>query len=292
MRFGSLEAGGTKMVMGILNENMQILRSTTCLTRTPEETMPDILDFFEGEHLDAVGIATFGPVNLNENSSEYGNITSTPKLAWRNFPLYRTMVDTLKVPCLVDTDVNAAALAEATYGAARNLNNCLYITVGTGIGGGLLCEGKLVHGMLHPEWGHIPLSRHEDDPLTRGICPYHTLCLEGLASGPSIQNRWGVPANELLEDHRAWDLEAFYLAQLCVTALMTVSTERIILGGGVMNQSVLFPKIREKLSEMLGGYLQHPRIENLEELVCPPALTPNSGLIGGALLAKKAYEST
>ena len=179
MRFGSLEAGGTKMVMGILNENMQILRSTTCLTRTPEETMPDILDFFEGEHLDAVGIATFGPVNLNENSSEYGNITSTPKLAWRNFPLYRTMVDTLKVPCLVDTDVNAAALAEATYGA-RNLITA-YITVGTGIGNGLLCEIACTR-YTPPRVGTYTPIRHRDDPST-GAAPYHTLCLEGLASG-------------------------------------------------------------------------------------------------------------
>ena len=138
MRYGALEAGGTKMVMGILNERMEIIRSTACATRAPEETMKDILSFFEGEQLDAMGIATFGPVNLDKNSEDYGSITSTPKLAWRNYPLYKTIKDALNVPTLVDTDVNAAALAEATMGAAKGLENILYVTVGTGIGGGLL----------------------------------------------------------------------------------------------------------------------------------------------------------
>ncbi|MDO5022074.1 MAG: ROK family protein [Eubacteriales bacterium] len=288
MRYGALEAGGTKMVMGVLNENMEVVRSTACPTRPPDETMEDILAFFEGEKLDAMGIATFGPVNLDMDSPEYGNITSTPKLAWRDYPLYKTIKEALNVPTLVDTDVNAAALAEATMGAAKGLKNILYVTVGTGVGGGLLLDGKLVHGMLHPEWGHIPLSRAEDDPLQRGICPYHALCLEGLASGPAIQSRWATPAKEIPVDHRAWDLESYYLAQLCVTALMTVSVERIILGGGVMHQETLFPKIRAQVKDMLGGYLQHPRVENLEELIVPPALYPDSGLIGAGLLAKAA----
>ncbi|MGI6215617.1 MAG: ROK family protein [Christensenellales bacterium] len=290
MRYGALEAGGTKMVMGILNERMEIIRSTACATRAPEETMKDILSFFEGEQLDAMGIATFGPVNLDKNSEDYGSITSTPKLAWRNYPLYKAIKDALNVPTLVDTDVNAAALAEATMGAAKGLENILYVTVGTGIGGGLLVGGRLVHGMLHPEWGHIPLSRSKDDPLQRGICPYHALCLEGLASGPSIQARWGMPAKDIPEDHMAWDLESYYLAQLCITALMTVSVERIVLGGGVMHQEVLFPKIRAQFKEMLGDYLQHPMIERLDELIVPPALYPNSGLVGAGLLAKNALQ--
>lgn len=285
MRLGSLEAGGTKMVMGVMDESMKILRSSSCPTRMPEETMKDVLSFFEGEELDAFGIATFGPVDLHPESPSYGNITTTPKLAWRNFPLMKSLQDALNVPCTIDTDVNAAALAEARIGAAAGLKNCLYLTIGTGIGGGLLSEGNLVHGLVHPEWGHLVLSRREDDPMTRGVCPYHPICAEGLASGPSMQARWGMPASELPDDHRGWDLEAYYLAQICMTALLTVSSERIILGGGVMHHTALFPMIHQHLSQMLGGYVVSPAVNDLASLVCAPALYPNSGLIGGALLA-------
>lgn len=285
MRLGALEAGGTKMVMGVMDENMKILRSSSCPTRMPDETMRDVLAFFEGEALDAFGIATFGPVDLNPSSPGFGSITSTPKLAWRDFPLMQTVRDALKVPCAIDTDVNAAALAEARLGAAGGLSNCLYLTIGTGIGGGLLAEGRLVHGLVHPEWGHLLLSRREDDPMTRGVCPYHAICAEGLASGPSMQARWGVPASELPDDHRGWDLEAYYLAQVCMTALLTVSSERIILGGGVMHHTALFPMIHQHLSQMLGGYIVSPAVSDLSTLVCAPALYPNSGLIGAALLA-------
>lgn len=276
------------MVMGIADENMNILRSYSCPTRTPEDTVKDILSFFENEDISAMGIATFGPVDLHPHSPTYGCITSTPKLAWRNYPLLKTLQDTLKVPCSIDTDVNAAALAEATFGAAKGLKNCLYITVGTGIGGGLLCEGKLVHGLMHPEWGHVLLARREDDPMQRGVCPYHANCAEGLASGPSMQTRWNLPASEMPDEHRAWDLEAYYIAQLCLTALMTVSSERIILGGGVMNRTTIFPLIRKHLSQLLGGYLVSEKMQDLDTLICPPALAPNSGLLGGALLAKNA----
>jgi len=285
MLLGTLEAGGTKMVMGIADESMKMLRTFSCPTRSPEETMKDVLGFFENEKIDAMGIATFGPVDLNLSSPTYGSLTNTPKLAWRDFALYKTIRDALSVPCAIDTDVNAAVLAEVSFGAAQGLQNCLYLTVGTGIGGGLMCEGSLVHGMIHPEWGHIPLNRSEDDPLTRGVCPYHAVCAEGLASGPSMQTRWAMPASDLPEDHRAWDLEAFYLAQICLTALLTVSTERIILGGGVMHHTALFPMIRTHLNHMLGGYLMHERIKDLDSLVVPADLYPNSGLIGGALLA-------
>ena len=288
MLLGTLEAGGTKMVMGIADGSMKMLRTSSCPTRSPEETMKDVLAFFENEKLSAMGIATFGPVDLDVSSPSYGSLTNTPKLAWRDFPIYKTIRDALNVPCAIDTDVNAAVLAETSFGAARGLNNCLYLTVGTGIGGGLLCEGNLVHGMIHPEWGHIPLARREDDPLTRGVCPYHAVCAEGLASGPSMQTRWAMPAGDLPDDHRAWDLEAYYLAQICLTALMTVSTERIILGGGVMHHAELFPMIRSHLNHMLGGYLMHPRIRDLDTLIVPAELYPDSGLIGGALLASRA----
>ena len=288
MRLGSLEAGGTKMVMGVLDGEGNILKQASCATRLPDETLHDILAFFEGERLDAMGIATFGPADLQPASPTYGHITHTPKLAWRGFPLLRSIQDALNVPCGIDTDVNGAVLAEATMGAAKGLKNAVYFTVGTGIGGGLLSEGRLVHGLIHPEWGHTVVCRHPDDPLTRGTCPSHGNCVEGYANGPSIQTRWAVPAQDLPPDHRAWELEAWYLAQLCQNAMMTVSPERIILGGGVMQQQGLFARVRATLKELLGGYLESPAIDDLDTYVVPPALAPNSGLIGGALLAKAA----
>lgn len=286
MRLGALEAGGTKMVMGLTDGSGQILRSGSCQTRLPEETLPEILAFFEGEELDAFGIASFGPLDLNPDSPDFGSLTNTPKLAWRGFPLLREIRDALKVPCAIDTDVNGAVLAEIEQGAAKDLRNCLYLTIGTGIGGGLMSEGKLVHGLIHPEWGHIVLSRHPEDPLTRGICPYHENCAEGLASGPSIQTRWAMPAQELPDDHFGWELEAYYLAQVCVTALMAVSPERILLGGGVMHHEALFPMIRKHLTRLLGGYLSSPVLKDMDSFIVPPKLYPNSGLVGAALLAR------
>lgn len=286
MLLGALEAGGTKMVMGLADETGRILRSMSCQTRLPDETLAEILAFFEGEKLSAFGIASFGPLNLDRQSEGFGSMTNTPKLAWRNYPLLRRIEDALKVPCAIDTDVNGAVLAEVALGAAQGLQNCLYLTIGTGIGGGLMSEGQLVHGLIHPEWGHIPLPRHPEDPLKRGVCPYHPACAEGLASGPAMQARWALPAQELPDNHQAWPMEAWYLAQVCMTAMMTVSPQRIILGGGVMQHAPLFPLIREELRRLLGGYLSSPQLEDLDSYIVPPALQPNSGLIGAALLAK------
>ena len=291
MLLGSLEAGGTKMVMGLLDEKGGILRSGNCATRQPEETMQDILAFFASERIDAMGIATFGPVDLREGSPTFGAITNTPKLAWRGYPLYDKIKEALSVPCGIDTDVNGAVLAEATFGAAKGLKNALYLTVGTGIGGGLLSEGRLVHGLIHPEWGHTLVAPHPEEPMQRGVCPYHAHCAEGYASGPAMQSRWAAPAQELPENHRAWDLQAYYLAQVCHNALMTVSPERILLGGGVMHQSSLYARIRTHLTALLGGYLSSPALQDMDSFITAPALYPDSGLIGGALLARQALEA-
>lgn len=285
---GALEAGGTKMVMAVGDGRLAIVRSAICATRLPDETVQDILAFFRVEKIDALGIASFGPVNLDRHSPQYGAITNTPKLAWRNYPLLQTLRDALGVPCAMDTDVNAAVWAEAQQGAAQGLKNALYFTVGTGIGGGLLSEGRLVHGMIHPEWGHVIVSRHEEDPLTRGICPYHANCVEGFASGPSMQARWGMPASELPDGHRGWEMQAYYLAQLCVNAMMAVSPERILLGGGVMHRESLLPLVRKQVTALLGGYLSHARLEDMDSYLCPPALYPDSGIKGALLLAQKA----
>ncbi|MHC1786845.1 MAG: ROK family protein [Christensenellales bacterium] len=288
MLLGTLEAGGTKMVMGLADDRGRIIRSGSCKTRLPMETLPDILAFFQGEQIDALGIASFGPVDLDPRSPSYGSITNTPKLAWRNFPLLASLKEALRVPCAIDTDVNGAVLAEVRLGAAQGLRNVLYFTVGTGIGGGLMAEGKLVHGLIHPEWGHIILSRHPEDPLTRGVCPYHEHCAEGFAAGPAMQARWGLPAQDLPRDHRGWEMEAYYLAQICVNALMTVSPQRILLGGGVMHNLDLYPLVRRHVTALLGGYLSSPALLDMDSFIVPPALYPDSGLVGGALLALEA----
>ncbi len=290
MRLGSLEAGGTKMVMGLLDEQGRILKSASCPTRLPAETMPEIIAFFEQEKVDALGIASFGPIDLHAGTPRFGSITNTPKLAWRDYPLYQTLKDALQVPCAIDTDVNGAVLAEVALGAAQGLTSVLYLTIGTGIGGGLMSEGKLVHGLIHPEWGHMMLARHPEDPLTRGICPYHEHCAEGYASGPAMQARWAMPAQDLADDHRGWALQAYYLAQICVTALMTVSPQRIIIGGGVMHRELLYPLVRKQVTALLGGYLASPALLDMDSYIVAPALYPDSGLVGGALLAKQALQ--
>ena len=287
MRLGALEAGGTKMVLGVFDETLTQQSYAALPTLIPEQTIPAVLEFFEQNRVDALGIASFGPVNLRACSDSYGTILNTPKLAWQRYPLLEELKGALGVPCAIDTDVNAAALAECTLGAAKGLLNCLYLTIGTGIGGGLFCEGQLVHGLMHPEWGHMLIARHEDDPLLNGVCPYHPNCAEGFASGPSIQTRWGIPAKDLPPDHRGWELEAFYLGQLCVNALMTVSPEVIILGGGVMHQESLLPMVRQTVLKLINGYIDAEQLPPLEEFIKAPALWPDSGLVGAALLAKK-----
>ena len=250
--------------------------------------MPKMIAFFKEHPVDALGIGSFGPLDLNEESETYGYITKTPKLSWCDYPLLPEFEKALQVPCMLDTDVNAAALCEAELGAAKGLKNCVYVTIGTGIGAGVYCEGNLVHGLMHPEWGHFLLAPRADDPAPEGFCPYHKGCLEGLAAGPAIEKRWGVSAKELAPDHPAWDLEAHYLAQMCVTALMTVSPQKIILGGGVMGQKHLFPKVHQETMRLLGGYLSC--VSDVSDLIVPPSCFPDSGLIGSLLLAKKALE--
>lgn len=292
MRLGAIEAGGTKMVLGVFDKALNSLAQTSLPTTVPEETIPQMVSFFKEHKVDALGIATFGPINLRASSKGFGTILNTPKLAWQRYPLLNAFEEALQVPCEVDTDVNAAALAESALGAAKGLQNCLYFTVGTGIGGGLYCEGQLVHGLMHPEWGHVLLSRHEEDPMLHGVCPYHPNCAEGFASGPSMQTRWGLPAKDLSEDHRGWDLEAYYLGQLCANALMTVSPEVILLGGGVMHQSALLPLVRQYMLKFVNGYIDSEQLPPMEDYVKAPALWPDSGLIGAALLAKKAYNKS
>ena len=228
-------------------------------------------------------------MDLNPASKTYGFITSTPKLAWQNYPLLGALVGDSGVPCAIDTDVNAAVLAEADRGAARGLRDAVYITVGTGIGGGVLSGGNLVHGLMHPEIGHMLLRPHPDDPNPKGVCPYHDGCCEGLAAGPAIGARIGGDAKDLPDDHPTFAIEADYLAQMCANLVFTISPQRIILGGGVMQRRALFPMVRSRTQELLNGYIQMPAIlEEMDQYIVPPALFPVSGLVGAYLLGKKA----
>ena len=288
-KIGALEAGGTKMVLAVYDEVGQELDKLTLPTRDPAETVPPMQAFFAKHSIDALGIGSFGPLSLRPEDADYGAITSTPKPGWRNYPLLQALRGDRDIPCAIDTDVNAAVLAEAELGAAKGLTDAVYITVGTGVGGGVLSGGNLVHGLVHPEVGHMLLRPHPDDPNPRGVCPYHDGCLEGLAAGPGIGARIGGDARDLPDDHPTFMIEAYYLAQMCVNLIVTLSPQRIILGGGVMQRSALFPAIRARTLELLGGYVQSPAVLiHIDELIVPPALFPESGLVGAYLLGKKA----
>ena len=288
--FGGIEAGGTKFLCGIgtCPEDLDVVSFPTT---SPEETVQKAADFFcrAKTSLSAIGIASFGPVDLDRRSKTFGHITSTPKLAWQNYDFAGSVGRMLKLPVGFDTDVDAAALAESRWGAAQGLEDFIYLTVGTGIGGGALVGGRLLHGMMHPEMGHIRVPHDfAEDPFP-GQCPYHKDCLEGLASGPALQQRWGKPASELPPEHPAWKLEARYLALACATWACTLSPRRIVMGGGVMQQDFLFPMVRQQLKELLNGYLRQRAImEDIDTFVVPPKLGNRSGVLGAILLAEAA----
>jgi fructokinase len=279
--FGAIEAGGSKFVCGIGTGPEDIVTTRICTT-SPEATVNEAISWLR-EHsqnrLKAVGIGSFGPVDLNPSSRSYGYITSTPKAAWRNFDLRGAIGKAFGVPVHFDTDVNAAILGEARWGAARDISDCLYLTIGTGIGGGAIVSGHLLHGVTHPEMGHIRIPHNlATDPFS-GACPYHGDCLEGLASGPAIEARWGAPASSLPPDHPAWALEAHYLAAGIANFACTLSPARILLGGGVMRQAQLYELIRIEVACLLANYLSKP------PLILPPQLGHLAGVLGALALA-------
>lgn len=284
--FGAIELGGTKIVCGIGTDTGKVIRHASIPTTDPEETMARIFEFFEGETIEALGVGTFGPVDLNPASETYGWITTTPKIKWTNYPLYVVLKAHFQVPIVLDTDVNGAAFGEMTFGGATDVSSCLYMTVGTGIGAGAVIDGELVHGMGHPEMGHMIVRRHSAD-ISSGVCPYHGDCLEGLASGPAIEARHGKKASLLDPSDLAWDIEADYLAQALVNIALTLAPERMILGGGVMKQLHLFPKVREAFRQKMNGYIQNPHVSALETYIVPPTLGDFAGLTGALALAIK-----
>lgn len=287
MRIGALEAGGTKMVCAIGDENGNIFEQVSIPTETPEITMPKLIDYFKERNIEALGIACFGPVCLDTNDEKYGYITSTPKLAWADYNIVGAMKEALKVPVGFDTDVNGSCLGEATLGAAKGLKNVVYLTIGTGIGAGEMVDGKLLHGNLHPEAGHIPMKIHKRDTY-EGKCPYHKNCFEGLAAGPAIEARWGKSAKELTDCKEVWDMEGFYIAEALCNYILILAPQKIILGGGVMHQLQLFPIIRNYVKEMLNGYIKTAELEDIDNYIVPAGLNDDQGIVGCLILGRDA----
>ena len=267
-------------------------------TLSPEITLRETLDFFRNAaavhgELDAIGIASFGPVDLHLDSPTYGCITSTPKPGWANVDIAGTIRDALAVPVGFDTDVNAAALAEWRWGSAQGLDTFIYLTIGTGIGGGGLVNGRLMHGLVHPEMGHVRIPHDVDEDPFAGICPFHGDCLEGLASGPAMNARWLQPAEQLPDDHPGWALEARYLALAMVDFICTLSPERIVIGGGVMSTTSLYPLIRSQVLALLNNYVRAPRIlEGMDNYIVPPWLGGHAGVLGALALAQRLVEES
>lgn len=287
MRLGALEAGGTKMVCAIGDETGKIFEQVSIPTETPEITMPKLISYFKEKGVEALGIGCFGPIDPDKRSKTYGYITSTPKLAWANYNMAGAFEEALCVPVGFDTDVNGSVLGEVTFGQAKDKNCVIYITIGTGVGAGIYIEGKLLHGMLHPEAGHMLMARRADDTY-KGKCPYHKVCLEGLAAGPAIEERWGKKAVELKDNAAVWDLEAYYIAQALANYILILSPEMIILGGGVMHQEQLFPLIRNYVKEMLNGYIKTEELNDLEHYIVPASLHDDQGIMGCLELARRA----
>jgi len=293
--FGGIEAGGTKFVCAVGTGPDDIRSETRFPTTTPQDTIARAIAFFQNEAgsvpLAAIGIASFGPIDPHPGSPTWGHITSTPKPGWAQIDLAGPLARALGVPVAFDTDVNGAALAEHRWGAARGVDTFIYLTVGTGIGGGAMVEGRLLHGLVHPEMGHMLIARRSGDEYS-GRCPFHGSCLEGLASGPALEERWGAKAESLDSDHPAWELEAQYLALGLANLICAISAQRIILGGGVMEQLQLFPLVRDKVRALLNGYIQAPAItEDNDRFIVPPGLGNRAGVLGAIALAERSVRA-
>jgi len=291
MTYGGIEAGGTKWVCATGSAPDDVEEIVTFPTTQPEETIARAVEFFaENGALDAIGVGSFGPIDIKRGSPTWGRITTTPKHGWADTDLVAALRDKLDVPLAFDTDVNAAALGEHRWGAAVGLETFCYITVGTGIGGGGLANGKLMHGLLHPEFGHMRIPHDgERDPFD-GVCPYHGDCFEGLASGDAVRARWGE-APETLTDPRVWELEAEYIALGLLNVICTLSPQRIVIGGGVMHEPSLLPLVRRRVRELASGYIDAPELgEAVDTYIVPPALGDRAGVLGAFELARRAVD--
>jgi fructokinase len=291
---GAVEGGGTKFVCLLGTGPDHIVDETRFPTTTPDETLGRVIEFFqrprEGIRMAALGVACFGPIDLDPASPTYGYVTTTPKPHWPGTDVAGTLRGALGVPVGWETDVNGAALGERRWGTGRDADPLVYITVGTGIGGGALVDGRPVHGLLHPEMGHLRIPAVDGDTFP-GICPFHGRCLEGLASGPALQARVGRPAQELPPDDPVWDLTAQYLAYGLLSIIAVLSPRRIIVGGGVAGQAHLFEPMRRHLVRLNNGYIAKPELgDAVDSYVVPPGLGGQAGVMGGLELARMALE--
>jgi fructokinase len=290
--FGCIEAGGTKFVLGLASAPDQIFAKAHIETTTPDETIGRVITWLRAAsekygQLSAIGIASFGPADIHSDSASWGYITATPKKGWRNTDIAGAFVRAFSVPVGFDTDVNGAVLAESRWGAGRGKPVSVYITVGTGIGGGIFANSRMIGGISHPEMGHMRLDRHPQDRNFDGICPFHGACLEGLASGPAIMARWGKKLSDLPPDHEAHEIIAWYLAQCAVTLQAVLAPTCIIMGGGVMQTEGLLDRVRDQADMLGGGYFAG----DARTMIVRPGLGELSGLLGGLALAQDALEA-
>lgn len=286
--WGGIEAGGSHFVCAVGTGPDHIIDEATFPTTTPSETLRKTIAFFSNrKNICGIGIGSFGPIDLDVTSDTFGWITSTPKAGWENTDFLGKVEKTLSIPTRIDTDVNAAALSEYLWGNAQNVDNFMYITVGTGIGGSTLIDGKPIPSLTHTEFGHIQIPRNKDIDDFTGCCLYHQDCLEGLASGPAILMRWGYEAHKLEKSHPAWELEAHYLGLAITNAVCTLSPKRIIIGGGIMKHPLLLGQVRLKTQAILNNYIQSKAISSrIEEYIVSPKLGDRSGVLGAIGLAK------
>lgn len=296
--YGAIEGGGTKFICAVGSGPSNIRAEARFATTTPAETMAHVAEFFHVQEeklgpLAAIGFASFGPIDPNPASPTFGYVLPTPKPGWTNSNVVGMLKNEFDIPIAFDTDVNGAALGEWRWGKAQGLQTFIYLTIGTGIGGGAYVEGNLLHGLVHPEMGHI-LVKHdmEKDPF-EGVCPFHGDCFEGLASGVAIEKRWGMRGALLTPDHIAWDLEVEYIAQALTTYTMTISPQRIIIGGGVGTLGHLLPRVQQRTRELINGYVQSPVIlENIESYIVNPGLGNRSGMLGAMALAEQVAQKS
>jgi fructokinase len=289
--YGAIEAGGTKFLCAVARSVDEVLATQTFATATPAETFAQVIEFFslaERRHgpVSAFGIASFGPLDLDVRSPSYGQILATPKGGWSQYDLRARLRERFAKPIYLDTDVNAAAMAEWHHLGGSGAGSLVYVTVGTGIGAGAVIGGRTLRSPWHPEMGHIRVPRHPNDLAFRGVCPFHGDCLEGLSNGPAIVARWGAKMESLLQDHSRREVIGFYLGQFAVSIALMLSPERVLFGGGVMTGGALLPDIRRSAKQLLGGYVTHALLQgSLDEFIVGPSLGDRSGISGAILLA-------
>jgi len=294
--FGAIEGGGTKFICAVGTSPDNIRHETRIPTTTPDETLSQAVSFFQQAELDfgrlsALGVACFGPLDPRLDSPTFGHILPTPKPGWTNADIVGTLRSAFDIPIGFDTDVNGAAMGEWKWGAAQGLDTFIYLTIGTGIGGGAMVNGQLLHGLIHPEMGHIMIPHDKERDPYEGWCPFHKDCFEGLAAGPALEERWGQKAETLPPGHSAWDLEAHYIALALTSFVMTFSPQRIIIGGGVGGREDLLPIIRRNVRTFVNGYVQSSMItQTIGEYIVPPGLGGRAGMLGAIALAQNVYE--